>query len=852
MRFYRVLWLSLCLTILSLCGLTMGVCASEAVECGIAEGPAIAGVTVTNVRPDGFAVYWHTDMPSDGQVILISHGASLSQWDVRGSDNRDYVHFVEVDALEPGKEYVFRVVSDGRADDNGGQGYRVTTLALRPQPASLALSSGTPFSSQHSWIDADAPDANRKDATYLAINNGGTKRPLLYFDLSSIPRRAEVTDATLYMRTDDYEKSDWSLIASIYAIRSTWTITDVTWKMRTAADFWGTPGCDMVGVDRHGTAAGSKIIDDQDKDFYWQITDLVQEWVSNPEQNKGMILIGAGNNSEYHFYARGHTARLPALVVEYTVPPATNTPTHTPTPTLTRTPIESSTPTETPTPIYTNTPTSTPGPSATPTNSPTPTLSPTPERGAIFGIVWNDQDGDGVMDQGEPPLPGAIITLFDRFRQHVDLDVTLADGQYSFSNLELGYYLVKEANPPGYVSSTRDQLWAYCVDGLWVEVNFGDHLPSTPGQTATMTLVPTPTKTHTPGPSSTPTHTGAPTSTPSPSPTITGTPATPTPTSVFDLSQAVNIACGETLSGTTEGKSSRVEHYNCVDPSWVFNGPEVVYILSIHTTMDIQAHLSLAAMDLDVFILRAPDPNTCVAYDDYDATYVGAPPGTYYIVVDGFNGEQGSYALEISCPGAPTLTPSPTATPDPSAAPGPMYLPLTSKPVPPTPTPTPAFQTRLNCGGGWFTDHLGRVWMNDRAYTPGGFGYDPVNKGGVDSSDHDIAGTEDDPLYQTERAGGEYRFDLPNGTYEVTLLFTEFVQYLFVGDRVFDVLLEGQTKLRHFDIYAEAGGRYIAVPKVLTVYVGDGQLNLTYVHHTKDTRGTWGKLDAIEVRGIGP
>ena len=861
MRFYRVLGLSLCLVILTLCALTMGVCASEVVESEIAVGPAVTGVTVTNIRSDGFAVYWHTDAPSDGQVILVSNGALLSEWDVRGNDHHDYVHFVEVDGLESGKEYVFRVVSDGRADDNGGQGYRVTTLTPRPQTASLAVSSGTPFSSQHTWIDAESPDANRKDSTYLAIKNGGSKRPLLYFDLSSIPTRAEVTDATLYMRTDDYWKSDWSLIASIYAVRSTWTITDVTWNMRTATDFWGASGCDMVGVDRDGTAAGSTVIDDQDKNFYWQIPDLVQDWVSHPAQNQGMVLIGEGNNSEYRFVARGHPARLPQLMIEYTVPPATNTPTTPPTPTLTRTP------TETPTPLYTATPTNTPGPSATPTNtltptlSPSPTLSPTPERGTIIGTVWNDQDGDGVMDPGEPPLPGAIITLFDRFRQHVGSDVTLVDGQYSFSNLDLGYYLVKEANPPGYVSSTRDQLWAYCVDGLSVKVNFGDRLLSTPSQTATWTPVPPPTKTHTPGtptatsspgPSPTPTHTSAPTSTPSPSPTVTGTPPTPTPTPVFDLSQAVSIACGETYSGTTEGKSSRVEHYNCVNPSWVFNGPEVVHILTAHTTMDIHARLSLAAMDLDVFIMSAPDPNACVAYNNYYAIYAGAPPGTYYIVVDGFSGEQGSYALEISCPGAPTLTPSPTATPDPSAVPGPMYLPLTSKPLLPTPTPTPAFQTRLNCGGGWFTDDLGRVWQPDRKYTPGGYGYDPVNTGAAFSTDREIAGTEDDPLYQTERAGGEYRFDLPNGTYEVTLLFTEFVQHLFEGDRVFDVLLEGQAKLQYFDIYAEAGGRYIALPKVLNVHVGDGQLNLTYLHRTKDTHGTWGKLDAIEVKGIGP
>ncbi len=295
-----------------------------------------------------------------------------------------------------------------------------------------------------------------------------------------------------------------------------------------------------------------------------------------------------------------------------------------------------------------------------------------------------------------------------------------------------------------------------------------------------------------------------------------------------------------------------MEHYNCVHPSWVYDGPEMVHILNAHTTMDIHARLSLAATDLDVFILDAADPNACVAYNDYDhAIYAGAPPGTYYIVVDGFNGEEGSYTLEISCPGATTATPTytPTPTPRPSAVPGSMYLPRVSKPLPPTPTPTPAFQARINCGGAQYTDHLGQVWEADRQYAPGGYGY---SGGAAFNTDQDIANTDDDPLYQTERAGGEYRFDVPNGTYEVTLLFTEFVQHLFEGHRVFDVLLEGEVALWLFDIYAEAGGRYIALPKVLTVHVGDGQLNLTYVHRTKDTYGTWGKLDAIAVKGTGP
>jgi len=784
MRFYRFLWLSLCLVILAVCAVVVGVSAAPPEGCDVES--ALEASALARVE-EGAA----------GPVASASEG-SLS------------------------------------IPEN--------------------TSPGAVYYSQHTWIDCDSPDANRKDAIYLAIEtgNGGCKRPLLYFDLSAIPTRAEVSSAVLYLNTDDYYKTSWSLTASAFAVRATWTITDATWKMRTAEDYWYTWGCKMVGMDIDGTAAASTVVDDQNKEYHWDIGGLAQEWVSFPEQNKGVILVGtAPTNAEYHFYAVGHSARLPRLSIEYTVPYATNTPTFTPTPTLTNTPTKTSTPTLTPTlehtltPTLTPTATETPGPSptptntSTPTNTPTPTCSPTPERGSIHGKVWNDLDSNGVMNSGEPPLPGAVVTLLDRYMNSVGLDVTLGDGQFSFSNLDLGFYLLSQTSPPGYVPVTSERVWAYCADGLSVEANFGDRLQSGPDSSAT--------------PSATPTGAASPTPTltltPSLTPTIDPTPATPTPTPVLDLSEAIEVTCGGLYSNWTTGKLSQVEQYNCVDPGWIYDGPEMVHILHTYASMDIRARFSSAPGDLDIFILNAADPSACVLYHPYDAYYASASPGTYYIVVDGFDGEQGNYTLEISCSGAPTVTPTSTPTRDAAVA-RPVNFPYVSKPVPPTPTPTPMFEARLNCGGSWYSDSQGRVWQPDREYQSGGYGH---VDGAAFSTGHEIAGTDDSVLFQTERAGGEYRFDLPNGTYEVTLLFTEFVQHLFEGDRVFDVLLEGQKVLSRFDIYSEAGGRYLAVTKVLYVAIGDGQLNLTYVHHTAASPPyTYGKLGGVSVRGIGP
>lgn len=69
------------------------------------------------------------------------------------------------------------------------------------------------------------------------------------------------------------------------------------------------------------------------------------------------------------------------------------------------------------------------------------------------------------------------------------------------------------------------------------------------------------------------------------------------------------------------------------------------------------------------------------------------------------------------------------------------------------------------------SDRSGTAWLPDRPYAEGGWGY---LGGEADATQAEIACTEDGPLFQTLRRGLDgYRFDLPNGTYEVELLFAD-------------------------------------------------------------------------------
>jgi hypothetical protein len=103
-----------------------------------------------------------------------------------------------------------------------------------------------------------------------------------------------------------------------------------------------------------------------------------------------------------------------------------------------------------------------------------------------------------------------------------------------------------------------------------------------------------------------------------------------------------------------------------------------------------------------------------------------------------------------------------------------------------------------------------------------------------------------DPLYQSERYGNfSYRFDVPNGTYDVTLHFAE-IYHKQPDRRIFDVLIEGVLVLDNYDIY-QAVGHDRATSRVFPgIRVEDGQLTTEFVT-TKNNA----KISAIEIQRSG-
>jgi Malectin domain/Domain of unknown function (DUF1929)/PKD domain len=146
----------------------------------------------------------------------------------------------------------------------------------------------------------------------------------------------------------------------------------------------------------------------------------------------------------------------------------------------------------------------------------------------------------------------------------------------------------------------------------------------------------------------------------------------------------------------------------------------------------------------------------------------------------------------------------------------------------------------VHSGGNAYTDTLGNSWAADNSFTGGK----------TSSTTHAIANTPDPTLYQTERFGDfSYQFTVPDGSYGVTLKFAE-IYYSGLGQRVFNVAINGTMVLSDFDIVAAAGAPNTAIDESFPVTVSGGSITIQFTTGTADLP----KISAVEIKaasGVG-
>lgn len=198
-------------------------------------------------------------------------------------------------------------IATSTATPSGGE----TTLTLQQGNGGYAGAKDT-------YLDQYNATSNYSWADTLKVGYKQTTAGLLSFGVSSIPARASITSAVLQVYATGWGGSNISLGA--YAVLRGAKAQQATWNQAGAGQPWGLPGCNSTNTDRRGTAESTVTTSGINKWYSFDITALVQQWVSGGLGNNGVLLRQTTNGAyRFHFAAaeKGDGTLRPKLVVTY-------------------------------------------------------------------------------------------------------------------------------------------------------------------------------------------------------------------------------------------------------------------------------------------------------------------------------------------------------------------------------------------------------------------------------------------------------------------------------------------------------------------------------------------------------
>lgn len=310
--------------------------------------------------------------------------------------------------------------------------------------------------------------------------------------------------------------------------------------------------------------------------------------------------------------------------------------------------------------------------------------------GGVGGMVFVDDNGDGVQNPDEPGIAGVTVELIDPVANTlIATTVTAADGTYRFSGVTTGQCRVQEIDPPGWVGTTPNTIAVFVPVGGNAAANFGVQTArktETPTRTASPSATTTPTPTATPRATKSPNPIGVATDTPtvvSASPTSTPV-ATPTErphlcigdcnadgeVSIDELITVVNIGLGTMPfsecpagDGNDDGDITIDEILRAVNAALHGCGPQLTPTPTPPPTV---------TMTLTPTVSVTPSPSATSRPTVTPATSATAPPSP----------------TATPSPRPPTLTPTPTVTVTPTRPATPTVTPTAFGTMTPTRTPT--------------------------------------------------------------------------------------------------------------------------------------------------------------------
>lgn len=123
----------------------------------------------------------------------------------------------------------------------------------------------------------------------------------------------------------------------------------------------------------------------------------------------------------------------------------------------------------------------------------------------------------------------------------------------------------------------------------------------------------------------------------------------------LDCTDVVPLPCGEVYQGTNANGNDDVSLYTCGNVLNVENnGPEIVHAFTLTQSGTVVIDLTGLSANLELFLLSSCDRGACMAFSQNAGTaneqiVRTLSAGTYYVVVDGYNGAISDYNLTVSC-----------------------------------------------------------------------------------------------------------------------------------------------------------------------------------------------------------
>ena len=163
---------------------------------------------------------------------------------------------------------------------------------------------------------------NGDDSLRISGRESGSERALVRFDLQGqIPSNAQVLSAKVSLFAWS-RRTLFGMRVSAYDVLRSWNVDQATWNSASAMGTWGMAGCDEPGSDRVGEPASSRFVYFTNYFYDWDVTSLVQRWISNPASNRGVLFVGHDVDQDIRFRAsewRVESQR-PRLSVTYLAP----------------------------------------------------------------------------------------------------------------------------------------------------------------------------------------------------------------------------------------------------------------------------------------------------------------------------------------------------------------------------------------------------------------------------------------------------------------------------------------------------------------------------------------------------